>query len=264
MENKKFYNNADRANLRANTEKNIMESFSKTFNKIKRIDENELSSGYHNIKAKYEGTSFTPLGNLHTVSYMGGGDTLLLKFSGDVPSGMKGIEIYIQTDGKHGVNIGGGHLGPIEVLMITSETANKLEDIYQEFVGRSSGIHYHREDDLSKYSMRMYQQKMDKGMTTENDGPTHGAPWNEPEEPDSRLSDFVESLPPNFASIVAKLTMKLGDHEFALEEALRSLMESGETSIRSAEEHAAMDELIANDNDTFLRLLFSMFPALNN
>ena len=43
MKNKKFYNNADRTALRSKTEKNIMENFSNIFNKIKRINENEVS-----------------------------------------------------------------------------------------------------------------------------------------------------------------------------------------------------------------------------
>jgi len=44
MRSKKFYNNADRAKLRANTHKAIFESFTNTFNKIKRINEDGVSS----------------------------------------------------------------------------------------------------------------------------------------------------------------------------------------------------------------------------
>jgi uncharacterized protein YbaR (Trm112 family) len=48
MKNKKFLTQSDRKNIISEREKTILESFANTFNKIKRIDENEVLENYNN------------------------------------------------------------------------------------------------------------------------------------------------------------------------------------------------------------------------
>ena len=60
MKNKLFLTEADRKQILANKEKIILENFAKTFNKIKRIDENEINgdTSPNVITVKFNGDGF--------------------------------------------------------------------------------------------------------------------------------------------------------------------------------------------------------------
>jgi hypothetical protein len=64
MKNKLFLTEADRKQILVNKEKIILENFAKTFNKIKRVDENELNEmggpySFTKIDIKYDNPNLT-------------------------------------------------------------------------------------------------------------------------------------------------------------------------------------------------------------
>ncbi len=111
---------------------------------IENIPENHFVKKIEEIKAKYEGASMFPMGEISNVSYSDLGETLSLELSGDVPTNFNSPNIVmVHPDSKHEGWIGKGKIGftltgegvPISKIPLPAEAINLIKEIYQEYTG---------------------------------------------------------------------------------------------------------------------------------
>ena len=131
-------------------------------NNIENVNRNLFVEKIGEIKEKYLGDKFFPVGSVTEVSYSDLGKTLGIRLTGDVPTNFNELEIVIvHPESEKDGWIGKGKIGvisqglgiSIDKVPLPRETLDKIENIYREYCGKEYRERFYPEENINKFAI---------------------------------------------------------------------------------------------------------------
>ena len=126
------------------------------------------------VLKKYEGKKLFPLGKIYSVGYSNVGKTLIIRFSGDVPTAFEGGQIIIvHPDSESKGWVSPGEIGfilsglncKISIITLPEETVEMIKTIYEEYTGSpcsirfKTGLYHTKGNDVSQFASPGYYRR---------------------------------------------------------------------------------------------------------